>query len=814
MLGCATAAWGQNAGPKIDRVDIKFVGPASVSESFVRSNIRLKPGDFFRSNLSQDDVHSLYATGQFYNIRIATDMADDGGVVLTYIVQVRPRITEIRFEGEKKVSERKLKKKLTVKVGEAEDEQKLFTDAQEMQKLYQKWGYPDSTVKYSVQLDELTGHAIVTFDVVESPKVKIIDIQFEGATAFSQKKLRKQLKTSRHNMWSWILGTGVLSTDDFEHDQDSLVDFYREHGYLDFQIKDIKMIHPTDRTLVIRFVVFEGRQYHVGSVKITGNKTFSLAQIHQGILADNAFQHSKDKAGPNGLPMDTGDVFSPTGFSADTDKIEDFYGSKGYIDVAQGESLRALRVPNVEAGTMDLEFQLDEGVKARVEKIDIRGNLKTKDKVIRRELAISPGETLDMVRVKVSKERLEGLKYFDKVDIEPEPTDPPITGRENLVVNVEEMNTGSLTFGAGFSSVDALVGYVQMTQGNFDLFHPPYFTGGGQKLQIRVQLGTERQDYTIEYIEPWFLNHKLSLDIELYLHELDFESPNNIFDEQRVGARVGLSRALWTENLVGSVYYNPEQVGISLNGGYHGDLNGGNFSNPYGPVPYTIPRNVPNAILDQTGQHFFNREGVSIAYDTENSVELPNHGQRTELSAEMSEGDSSYYKLEAKNDWFFPGFFKGHVLEVSTQARTAQSISGGDVPFYDRYYLGGLYNLRGFKYRNVAPRQPFNFYNRSIPDEPIGGDNSWFGSLEYSVPIIEKENSFGLRVAAFYDIGAVGMKPYNFSSDYDDDWGLGIRLNIPHLGPLRLDYGIPIRHDQYNGSSGQFQFGVGYKRDF
>lgn len=148
--------------------------------------------------------------------------------------------------------------------------------------------------------------------------------------------------------------------------------------------------------------------------------------------------------------------------------------------------------------------------------------------------------------------------------------------------------------------------------------------------------------------------------------------------------------------------------------------------------------------------------------------------------------------------------------------RTAQSVDGGDVPFYDRYYLGGMFNLRGFKYRNVAPRQSPSVdpRNTSLPNEPIGGDTSWFGSLEYSVPIIEKPGSFGLRVAAFYDIGAIGSGPYSFSTDYDDDWGLGFRLNIPHLGPLRLDYGIPIRHDSYNGSSGQFQFGVGYTRQF
>ncbi len=816
LLSCATAAYGQNTGTKIDRVDIKFVGPASVSEQYVRANIRLKPGDLYRPNVTEDDVHSLYGTGEFFNIRVAADVADDGGVVLTYIVQVRPRITEIKFSGNHKLKESKLKKKLTSKVGEALDEQKLFTSAQEMQKLYQKYGYPDSTVKYHLDIDEVTGHGVVTFDIVESPKVRIVDIEFQGATKFTQKTLRKQLKTRRHNMWSWIMGTGVLNSDDFEHDRDTLVDYYHDHGYLDFEINNVQMVHPTANSLIIIFQVTEGKQYKVGNVKFSGNKLFTVGDIRRGIAADNAFEHSPDKMGPNGLPMDTGDVFTPDGFTKDTEKIEDFYGSKGHIEVAQGQGLRALRVPNVDAGTMDLEFEVEEGIVSKVEKIDIRGNLKTKDKVLRRELAISPGETFDMVRVKVSKKRLEGLQYFSKVDLQPEPTDPPITGRKNLVINVEEQNTGNLTFGAGFSSVDSLVGYVQMTQGNFDLFNPPYFTGAGQKLRVRVQLGIERQDYEISFIEPWFMNHKLSLGVDLYLHQLNFESPNNIYDERRLGTRVSLTRALWSDFLIGSVSATVEQVGIDLNPGWHtGQLT------PPGPgltLPIYQPPNVPDAILQQTGNHVYERLGTSLAYDTRNSVELPDHGQRTEVIAEVSQGQPSFYKLEAKNDWFFPGFFHGHVLEVSSQLRTAASFGSEDVPFYDRYYLGGLYNLRGYKYRNVAPRQqepgPPAQQNYSVPSEPIGGDSSWFSSAEYSIPIIEKPGSFGIRIATFFDIGAVAPASYTLGSDYNDDVGLGLRLNIPHLGPLRLDYGIPIHHDQYQSSAGQFQFGVGYTRDF
>jgi len=816
LLGCSSAAWSQTTGPKIDRVDVKFVGPASVSEQFVRANIRLKAGDIYRPNNTEDDVHALYGTGQFYNIRVTVDPAADGGVILTYLVQVRPRISEIKIEGNKKLSDAKLRKKITAKVNEPLDEQKLFTDAQEMQKLYEKNGHPDTQVKYVLNIDENAGRGAVTFEITESPKVKITQVEFIGAAAFPQKELRKQLKTKQRWMWSWLTGRGTFKQDDFDADRDELVDFYRGHGYLDFEIKDVKFDHPTTNTMDIKFYVYEGRQYKTGAIMFSGTATFPTNALSSTF---NPGPEPRPKNGPayaawsrnrklnKDFRMKTGDIFTPDGLSKDTKAVEDFYGCQGYIEVAQGQALRVGRIPNVDAGTMDLEFQVDPGEKSYVEKIEIRGNLKTKDKVIRRELAISPGEVFDMVRVEVSKQRLENLQYFDKVDPRPEPTDPPIAGRKNLVINVEEQNTGKLTFGAGFSSVDSLVGYAELTQGNFDLFNPPYFTGAGQKFRLFMQLGTERQDFRLSFIEPWFLNRKLAFGVDLYHDKYDFQSPNDIYNETRTGMKLSLTRALGSDFLIGSVSYTIEQVGIDLNSGWH-DVQ-------YMPsFPFYLPANVPQAILDETGDNFYQRFGASLAYDTRNSVQLPNHGQRSELTGEFSTGDKTYFKIEAKTDWFFPGFFKGHVLEVGGRAGIADSLSGGDVPFYDRYYLGGLYSLRGFKYRSIAPRDPEYGKNPFMVNEPIGGDSYWFGSLEYSIPILEKENGVGVRFACFYDVGVVGAGPYDFSGNFDDNWGLGLRLNIPHLGPLRLDYGVPIHHDQYNSSSGQFQFGVGYTRDF
>jgi outer membrane protein insertion porin family len=807
LLAGAQAAWAQ---PKVDRVDIQYVGPESVSKQFILANISLKAGDTYRPNVTEQDIHTLYGTDQFYNIRVQVDPQDDGGVVVTYKVQARLRITDIKLSGNKKLSDSKLKKKITVKVGQPLVEQKLFTDVQEIKKLYEKYGYPDTQVKYVFDsFDETTGRASVTFQIVETKKIKVTDVEFIGATNFTQKVLRKQIKTRRHWMWSWLTGSGVFKADEFDDDKDALTAFYRSHGFLDFEIKDVKFQNPTANTMVVQFYVYEGKQYKVGAVKFSGNKLFNLAEVRAGLQYVHDFQHSKGRLGTNGLPMDVGDTFTPDGLTRDLTAVEDFYGSKGYIDLQRGQTLRALRIPNVDTGTIDLEFQIDEGQQSHVEQINIRGNIKTKDKVIRRELAIAPGEVFDMVRVKVSQQRLEGLDYFDKVEMQPEPTDPPIAGRKNLNVDVQEKDTGKFTLGAGFSSVDSLVGFGEITQGNFDLFHPPYFTGGGQKLRLYVALGTERQDYELSFIEPWFLNRKLSLGVDLYRHQLNYVSVNDIYDETRTGARVSLTRALGSDFLIGSVSYTLEDVGVNLNGGWH------NWQQ--GVFPYTpVPPNVPQAILDQDGDHVFNRFGASLAYDTRNSNKLPNRGQRTELAPEISVGDVTFYKVQLKSAWFFPGLFKGHVLEADGKAGVAGGLTGGDVPFYDRYYLGGAYSLRGFDYQSVAPRDPNygSLQYPQMPNEPIGGDSFWMTTLEYSLPILEKDNGPSLRFALFFDAGSVGEGPYTFSGNFDDDAGIGIRLDIPHLGPLRLDYGVPITHDKYNSAGGKFQFTVGYTHLF
>jgi outer membrane protein insertion porin family len=426
---------------------------------------------------------------------------------------------------------------------------------------------------------------------------------------------------------------------------------------------------------------------------------------------------------------------------------------------------------------------------------------------------VAPGEVFDMVKVKRSKQKLEGLSYFDRVEAQPEPI-LDIKGSRNLVIAVNEKNTGNIAVGAGFSTVDSLVGFVEVTQGNFDLFNPPWFTGGGQRMRLRLAIGTERRDYVLNFVEPWFLGRKLALSTDLYYRDLDFVSLNELYSERIAGVRVGLTRELtriWNFPMIGGISYTFENVNLDLNSGLHSTP----IYTTNGTMIVTNPPNVSEEIARQDGNYWISRFGSSLAYDTRGAGFLPEKGQRTELRGDIAGGPLGGtvddYRLEARTSWYFRGFTKGHVLEVGARVGVIEHYNDtAEVPLFDRWFLGGLDTLRGYEYRDVGPKDEFN--------EPLGGGTYWFGTIEYSIPIVER-----VRLAAFYDIGMVYPKAYSFEpqkrSDgfttgrFNDNWGIGLRLFLP-IGPLRLDYGIPISDDPSNGSSGRFQFSAGYTRDF
>ncbi|MFT6617970.1 MAG: outer membrane protein assembly factor BamA [Verrucomicrobiia bacterium] len=746
--------------PVIQQIEVKHVGPEAVSDELIRANIRVKVGDPLSSPSVNDDVRNLYGTGYFYNIRVAQERLQTG-VKLVYVVQGKPLLTDIRIEGNNKYRDSKLKKKISSKVGEPLDERKLFSDAQAIRELYQKSGYQKTDVKYNLSIVEKSGRGTVTFEVIEAPKVKIRRIDFDGAQHFSQKKLRKVLETRNRWAFSWLTGSGILKEDQFEDDKELLTEFYRSEGYIDFAIRDITYEYPEPKWMVIKFHVFEGRQYKIGAVSYAGNKLFPTEEV----TAD--------------VKMAVGEVFTPAALQDDTDSVRDFYDSRGYIDTR----IEARRTPNVDTGNIDLDWQIGEGDKSFVEKIEIRGNTKTKDKVIRRELAISPGEVFDMVSVRRSQERLEGLNYFENVDTEPEETEIP--NRKNLIINVRERNTGNISMGAGFSTIDNLVGFVEITQGNFDLFNAPHFTGGGQKARMRATVGSSRQDYLLSFVEPWFLDRKLALGVDLYHRKTSFQS--TLYNEQQTGGSISLERALWNDFWRGRLSYTFENVGIT-----------------------DVSQSVSPELRAESGTELVSKIGLGLTYDTRRGGLVPNGGHKVEFISELAGlgADANFVRTEVRGSQYFPGFSEGHTWEILGRVGTIVGYNDDQVRLFNRYFLGGPRTLRGYRFSRVSPRDSTG--------EAFGGNTYWFGSAEYSIPIIER-----LRIAAFYDAGNVYSSAWSFNPNtsrgerlYQDNIGIGVRLNIPNLGPLRLDYGFPITYDGSNNGDGRFNFDIGFTRDF
>ncbi len=804
------SASAQLIGPTITRITIRFVGPPNVSEDYIRANIRLKVGDPFTRPAADQDTVALYQTGYFFKIQI---LADDqaGGVGITYVVQGKPILAELKIIGNVHMSLKKVKRKVTSKVNQTLDERKLFDDAQAIKELYEKAGYQKTTVEVQPPvIDEAAGRGSATIVIHESPKVKIKNIVFDNVgTNFTQRALRKVLKNTRRRWtFSWLTGSGVLKEDGFDEDKDTLVDFYQNNGFIDFAIMDVNKEYINPKWMVLHIKVAEGKQYKVGAVDIKGNTIYTTNDFLNGFKTNKMAFRLKEQPGA---------VFKPTDFSADEQTMRDMYGLQGYLDSQQRGStlIEATHSANPTTGTMDLSYEIHEGDKNYIEKVIIKGNVKTKDRVLRRELAVYPGEVYDMVRVKVSKARLEGMDYFSKVDTQAQDSDVP--NAKDLVVGVEEKSTGSFTLGAGFSTVESIVGTVEIRQGNFDLFNAPTFTGAGQKLQLRLSIGTLLQDYDLNFIEPWFLGKRLIFNVDLFHRDLYYNALNNDYNETFDGGTVSLTKALFgLQALKGTVSYTLQNVHVSIPEGYQTF-----FTTNYTPspnsiynTPYTWPPTVSTNIAAERGTYFEAVAAVSLEYDTRNSLRLPDAGQDSsiKLSVATPPGDVEFYKVELRTGWYFKGFATNHVFEVEAKAGWISPLGNTSrIPIFDRYFLGGMYSLRGYRYEMVGPLDNLG--------EALGGDTDWFISAEYSIPLLHNSNM--IRYAFFYDIGNVypgslSFRPAPGDLPYNDDVGVGLRIVLPIGGgtPLRLDYGVPIEHGPTASKYGKFQFGVGYSRQF
>lgn len=758
LVATGGALWAQSAAPgyTVGDLNLKFVGAANVNEQVVRANMQVREGIELDDAMIDQDIRSLYRTGLFEFIEVKRDTRPNRVVNLVFELTPKFRVLNVRYDGNVKVKSSRLDKEIKTRANSALDERQVKEDVTKIREYYQKSGYNQARVNYAIERNRETGFGTVTFKIDEGAKVKISRVDFVGNENVKAGKLRKAIETKKWTIFSWITGSGRFKDDQFQDDLDKLRDYYRELGYLDVEVPadQVSYDYPKSGKLVLTIKVNEGRQYKVGDIAITGNTIIPTDQL----LAV--------------LRQTTGTLFSPSKIDRDVTALEDAYGKDGYIETR----VQLVRKPNLDTGAIDIEYRIRESEQFHVESIRVEGNTKTKSIVIIRELALGPGEVFDSVRMKTSKQRLDNTRFFEEVNVTPETT--AIPGRKNLKIAVREGRTGNLTFGAGFSSLERAVVFAELTQSNFDLFNRrSMFQGDGQKFRLRLQVGSRSSEAILSFEEPWLFEQQLAFGFSIFRSQSDYNS--SYYQEIRTGAEVYLRKRLF-ELVEGRLSYGYEIVDIR-------DVD----------AAYTGVYPEESTALSKVG--------FQLLRDTRDKLINTTRGNRLELISEVTSsslgGEEDYYKLEFRGSQFVPLFeAQNQVLALIARAGVLDTFGDtNQVPFYDRFYLGGPYTLRGFEYRDVGPKTTV-----AGNDVPIGGDSYGFFSLEYSLDIVEP-----LRFAVFYDAGFVNQGSYEFSpSDYNDNFGFGIRLLIAGA-PLSLDYGIPITSDNSNDNGGQFNFSFG-----
>jgi outer membrane protein insertion porin family len=712
-----------------------------------------------------NDVNVMRQSGRYSYVNARMDV-DTDGVILVYTVVNKHKLRRIAVEGAENMRNRKVRKKSELELGQFADDASFAQAAAKIKTAYRDFWYPDTEVKWESFTNEELGTVDVVFSIKEGRKLKIKDIVFEGNNGITDKVLRKVMQQKQKWFLSFITGAGKYKPENVDMDVFSIKSLYMNAGYLDVAVSDPILNDSVPKKSQLTISITEGKRYVVGEISLTGVETFTSQEIRRGIR------------------LRTGDIAAYESINSASEVVRAFYGNRGYVRT----NVRPVLDADTETGSVDIRYEVGEGSVGYINKVNIMGNERTQDKVIRRELVIYPGDKYNRSRVKTSENRLRNLNYFEVVSSSEDPTGE--TDKYDLNVQVKEKSTGQFSAGVGFSSVDAIVGYVELSQGNFDYkTWPPI--GAGQKFKIRAQLGTERNDLDISFVEPWFMNRKLSFGVDLFHRESRYFSDD--YDQKNNGMRFSLGKPL-SRFSRGTLAYTLEQFEV-----------------------FDVDPLASLAIKSEEGKRISSGLDFTWTRDTRNNFFMPSRGNKTTITPYFAGGplggETDIFGARIRSTQYWPLFantvlnIRGQVESVKAYADSSDGGSGpgsyGDgVPIFDRLFLGGSYNLRGFEFREVGPTE-------GIDNDPVGGNSMAFATVEYTVPVWNK-----VRAAIFYDVGFVNEDSLDFNpSDYNDDWGLGIRLDLPGF-PLNLDYAWPITYDDDRRSDqdgkGRFNFLIGH----
>ncbi len=741
----------------VREIVVDNVGDGRIDRSFVLANVGTKVGDELNAAQVAADVKRLLGTRQFSTVTADAVTRVDGvrlvlAVKRKYRLQGKPTI-----EGNTRFPDRRIRKWLGLAEGDFIDDHVMGSKSRAVDAKYREKGFRDVAMTWRFDVvDPVAGRSRVTLLVAEGDVARIGSIEVTGNDAVTTSELREAAhRPSPFNPIRWFVPKRYEELELAEIKAD-VQGAYMDRGYLDATVAMTRRA-SLDGDEVAVVTIDEGELYHMRSVKVQGIEAFRPEMMQPYVTLD------EDDPASYGQIYRIGRA------------LEDHYGARGYLSTVA----RPIVSPDRATREVDLVYQVTEGPLVKIRNIIVRGNSRTRDKVIRRELLVFPGQTYNKIRVDRSAARLRNLGFFDQVRPMPEEVGNP--AERDLIFEVNEKRTGQFMMGAGFSSIDQLMGFVEVSQGNFDLFGWPNFTGGGQKLRLRAEAGSTRTDYLLSFTEPWFMNRRLAMGFDLYRRERNYDD----YDERRTGGSLSLTKALPGANRL-TLRYTLEDTSITdvadTNTYYR--LETYDFESDTGdPYEYSEEEDATKSAL----RTIWTR-------DTRNNPFTPTRGNRITGFGELMGGplgfDTSLYGLGGRTASYFPMWF-GHVISVKFRYEMVEGYGDTEeVELTDRLFLGGGRTLRGFQYREVGPKVIRPLDDGSYYARPRGGQSLFSCSLEYTVPVVK-----GIRFAGFYDLGNVWADPFELDPrDLARSAGVGVRFDMPGF-PIRIDRAWIIEKD-------------------
>lgn len=728
----------------ISRIEVK--GNTIVSDSTIISKIKTRPQQTYNDNLINEDIKALYATGYFEHIEVEKKDTPQGAVV-TFIFEEKPVIREVTVTGTKRIHRKRIEKLIDIKEGSFVDEYKIKETENTIRDLYYKKGFSQVQVTYRIDVDA-NNKAVIVFLIDEQDLIRIKKIVVKGNNTYPDKKIKKIMQTRQKGFFR----RGILKREALEDDVKRIEDFYRQKGFNEVSVS--YAIDYLQKNTYVTIAIEEGERYYIGKITVEGDQVISSEEIQKQIETQ------------------TEDVYVAGTVSNITNNIRGLYIDKGYIyaDVRQVVFL------NPQTGKIEITFNITEGQLAYVNAIEISGNVKTKENVIRREMRVYPGDVFEGTKIRKSRQRLENLGFFEEIRFDSQSSGKP--NWEDLLVDVKEAKTGYLSFGGGYSSMDALTGFVELRQRNFDYRNWSTFTGAGQDLSIMASFGSMTEYYDVSFVNPWIFDKPVSLGLEGYKrsHERE-EDVGYGYEEDIRGGAIRFGRE-FNDELKGWIGYRFETVDIS-----------------------DITDTASAALKAEAGTTDLSSIEIDLNYDTRDNVFAPSTGfylgNSLQTTGGFLGGDKDFVRFFSNSSVFFP-FVKKSVLEFRVRLGIAAPFSNTDeIPIYKRFFAGGASSIRGYRERKIGPLDSSN-------GDPIGGRSLFVGNIEYTYPVVDV-----LKFALFFDTGNVWVKEGDLlSGALKSSVGMGVRVKTP-LGPLSLDYGWPLdKEPGQQDKEGRFHFSI------